>query len=98
VIVVADASPLNYLVVIGHAEVLAKLYGMVVVPSGVFGELADPRSPEAVRTWATALPTWLEVRRVEVPADVRLDALDRGEAEAIALAETLRPDVLLLED
>jgi predicted nucleic acid-binding protein len=83
VIVVADTSPLNYLVLIGHVDVLHRLYGRVVMPAGVAAELRERRSPEAVRTWASALPDWLEVRSVQVPAD----AVDSGEAEAIVLAE-----------
>lgn len=97
-IVVADTSPLNYLVLIGHVDVLHRLYGRVVVPAGVASELRDSRSPEAVRTWARAPPDWLEVRSAHVPADAGLDAVDSGEAEAIVLAEGNRPDVLLIID
>lgn len=97
-IVVADTSPLNYLVLIGHVEVLHQLYGRVVVPAGVATELAAPGSPPPVRSWATTPPDWLEVRRVEVPAGSGLDSVDAGEAEAIVLAEGLRPDVLLMID
>ena len=93
-IVVADTSPLSYLVLIGHVDVLPQLYGRVVMPAGVASELRDSRSPEAVRTWASAPPDWLEVRSVQVPADAGLDAVDSGEAEAIVLAEGNRPDVL----
>jgi predicted nucleic acid-binding protein len=98
VIVVADTSPLNYLVLIGHADVLRQLYGRVVMPAGVASELRDARSPEAVRTWASTPPDWLEVRSVQVPADAGLEAVDPGEAEAIVLAEGHRPDVLLIID
>lgn len=68
------------------------------MPAGVASELRDSRSPEAVRTWASAPPDWLEVRSVQVPADAGLDAVDSGEAEAIVLAEGNRPDVLLIID
>jgi len=34
-IVVADTSPLNYLVLLGHIEILAKIYAEVVVPLAV---------------------------------------------------------------
>jgi predicted nucleic acid-binding protein len=98
VIVVADASPLNYLVLIGHADVLHGLYGRVVMPAGVASELRDPRSPGAVRTWASAPPEWVDVRTVQVPPDAGLDALDAGEAEAIVLAEAEHPNVLLIID
>lgn len=97
-IVVADTSPLKYLVLIGHVAVLQELYGRVVIPSGVASELSDARSPEAVRTWAGALPGWLEVRRVQVPVDAGLDAVDPGEAEAIVLAEASRSESLLIID
>lgn len=97
-IVVADTSPLNYLVLIGHVEILHQLYDRVVVPAGAASELRDSRSPEAVRAWASAPPEWLEVRSVHVPADAGLDAVDSGEAEAIVLAEGNRPDVLLIID
>jgi len=33
-VVVADTSPLNYLVLIGQIEVLRPLYGKVFVPTG----------------------------------------------------------------
>jgi predicted nucleic acid-binding protein len=34
-IVVADTSPLNYLVLIGEAEMRRRLYGQVVIPAAV---------------------------------------------------------------
>jgi predicted nucleic acid-binding protein len=40
----------------------------------------------------------LEIRRVEVPPEAELTALDEGEAQAIVLAEGLRPGVLLVID
>jgi predicted nucleic acid-binding protein len=38
-IVVADTSPLNYLVLIGVVNVLEPLYGRVVIPNRVATEL-----------------------------------------------------------
>jgi predicted nucleic acid-binding protein len=81
-IVIADASPLNYLVLIGHVDILRQMYAHVVVPTGVVGELRSPSSPPAVRTWATAPPDWIEVQHVDVPPDAGLDTVDEGEAEA----------------
>jgi predicted nucleic acid-binding protein len=40
-VVVADTSPLNYLVLIGQIEILRRLYGTVLVPPEVLAELAD---------------------------------------------------------
>ena len=38
-IVVADTSPLNYLVLIGQIDVLKHLYGQVLIPPAVLAEL-----------------------------------------------------------
>jgi predicted nucleic acid-binding protein len=50
-IVVADTSPLNYLVLLGNIEILAKIYGEVVVPQTVLDELQDNDAPAEVRAW-----------------------------------------------
>jgi hypothetical protein len=44
-IVVADTSPLNYLVLLGHIEILEKIYAEVVVPQSVLDELRDSEAP-----------------------------------------------------
>jgi predicted nucleic acid-binding protein len=38
-IVVADTSPLNYLIRLGHPEVLREIYGRVLVPHAVLENL-----------------------------------------------------------
>jgi predicted nucleic acid-binding protein len=43
-IVVADTSPIDYLSLLGHIEILPKIYGDVLIPQAVFDEqtlLAD---------------------------------------------------------
>src|ERR1051325_5705056 len=97
-IVVADTTPLNYLILIGHSEILPKLYGRVLIPEAVFEELQRQRTPEAVRNAVLKRPYWLEVRRVDRPADSTLQELDAGEQEAFVLAEDLKADLLMLDD
>ena len=95
-LVVADASPLVGLIKIGHVDVLAGLYGAVVIPTQVAAELADPRRPAEVRTFIVSAPAWLSVRaasRLEAIAD-----LDPGELEAISLAKELGADLLLIDE
>ena len=48
-IVVADASPINYLVLIDAVGVLPELYENIVVPNAVFEELQAEETPEKVR-------------------------------------------------
>jgi predicted nucleic acid-binding protein len=97
-IVVADTSPLNYLILVGEAELLHQLYGRVLIPQGVLSELEDPGAPSAVVEWTERRPAWLEVRKVTVRLKGASEELDLGEKEAIALAEEYRPHVLLLMD
>jgi predicted nucleic acid-binding protein len=95
-IVVSDTSPLNYLVLIGHVDVLGTLFGRVLIPPTVLQELSDIGTPEVVRRWVAQLPGWIEIR---TPTDVQRDPkLDPGEADAIALAEELHADALLIDE
>jgi predicted nucleic acid-binding protein len=49
-IVIADTSPLNYLVLIGEADILQRLYGRAVIPEGVLRELLHPETPPSCRS------------------------------------------------
>jgi predicted nucleic acid-binding protein len=90
-IVVADAGPLNYLVLIDAARVLEPLYQRVVVPQAVVRELHSVKAPSIVRTWILQPPKWCEIRP-DPPSDPALAFLDTGEAAAIALAIAIRAD------
>ena len=97
-IVIADTTPLHYLVLLNYADILRELYGRVIIPEAVFRELQVDRTPARVKQWIASRPDWLEVRRASVPHDLALIELDPGEREAIALAENLRADALILDD
>lgn len=97
-IVVADTSPINYLVLIGHIEILEYFYDQVIIPAAVWMELQDANTPDPVRRWALALPPWMEVRSLTIAPDPSLDFLDTGEREAIALALELHADRLIADE
>ncbi|MEQ1912670.1 MAG: DUF3368 domain-containing protein [Vicinamibacterales bacterium] len=97
-LVVADTSPLRYLILIEHVHVLPALYGDVIVPPAVVRELTADRTPAEVRTWFANKPAWL---RVQTPREVLVQlggVIDDGEREAIALAVEIRADALLMDD
>jgi len=77
-IVVADTSPINYLILIGEIEILTKIYGKVIVPLAVREELVRSTAPEAVRNWMAKLPGWLELRTPLGAPDPSLASLDPG--------------------
>lgn len=97
-IVVADASPLRYLILIEHAHVLSDLYGNVVAPPAVLQELDQERTPDLVRRWLAHRPEWLHVRAPQQPLASLRGVLGPGEREAIALAAELSADALLMDD
>ena len=97
-IVVADTSPVNYLVLIGHIELLPHFYGRILIPPSVWEELNDAGAPAEVRAWIAHVPNWLEIRPPRITPDASLGLLDRGEREAIALAEEVHADRLIADE
>jgi predicted nucleic acid-binding protein len=97
-IVISDSSPLNYLILIGQANLLQKLYGQVLTPPAVYDELQRPSTPRVVRDWIAQAPAWLMIYQEAISPDATLSRLDAGEREAIALAETLRADAVLIDE
>lgn len=97
-IVVSNTTPLNYLILIGHAEVLETLYGKVAIPFAVAAELQALSAPQEVRTWMASKPSWCEVRAVTTPLDPALSHLHAGEREAILLAQEIHADAVIMDE
>jgi len=66
-LVVADTSPINYLLIIGHISVLPALFHRVILPTAVRDELAAPKASPLVRNWIEVQPEWIEVRDRIIP-------------------------------
>src|ERR1700719_210109 len=96
--IVADTTPLNYLVLIQEPEILPNLYGTVLIPPAVNAELAHANTPAIVRAWISQPPQWLEVVSLKQPVDSALAHLDAGEREAISLASELQAILLLMDE
>lgn len=98
-IVVCDASPLISLSAIGQFELLHRLYGDIYIPEAVRTEVlgAGPERP-GFRELREA--DWVHARSVENDFLVRAleGELDRGEAQAIALAVEIKADLLLVDE
>src|SRR5947209_8162696 len=95
--VVADAGPLHYLILIEAVDVLEPLYLRVLLPRAVSSELLAANAPRPVRDWMAQRPTWCEIRP-DLPPDPTLGFLDAGEQAAIALALSLQADRLLIDE
>ncbi len=96
-IVVADTTPIRYLVVIGREHLLPALYGRVLIPPTVAAELSHESAPGLVRSWISARPDWIEIRPPTYPLEPAAN-LDNGERDAIALAEEVAADLILIDE
>ena len=96
-VVLADTSPLRYLILIDCHDVLPELFGTIHLPTAVCDELTHSAAPPLVRAWGLALPAWVTVHPDPLQAAVE-PGLGRGEAAAVALALVLRADLVLLDD
>jgi len=67
-----------------------------LIPPAIIAELRRSRTPDTVKQWAAAPPAWLEVQAPTMPRVKQ--RLGSGEADAIALAEEVHADLLLLDD
>jgi predicted nucleic acid-binding protein len=98
-IVVADTSPISYLILIGEVNLLPELYETVLIPGGVLSELTSDGAPEVVKGWFDDQPSWLLTRELKEALDPGLiKMLDRGEVEAIQLARELNADLVLIDE
>ena len=90
-IVVSDTSAITSRLQIGRVELLARIYGEVLIPSAVGRELA---------AFHTELPSFICEVPVTNPSACRdlLNMVDGGEAEAIVLARELKAEELLMDD
>ena len=60
-IVVADAGPIHYLILIDAIGVLHPLYDRVLIPQTVAEELKNDRAPEPVQAWMEHPAEWCQV-------------------------------------
>ena len=96
-IVVADTSPINYLLLIGQIDLLPSLFQQIIIPNIVQDEMLDPLAPPALQQWIANPPPWLTVQTVS-EVDATLNSLDPGEQAAITLAQTLPADLLIIDE
>ncbi|MBX3290892.1 MAG: DUF3368 domain-containing protein [Acidobacteria bacterium] len=97
-IVIADTSPINYLVLIDAIGILPEMFGEVIIPQAVYKELNHEKAPEPVKRFINDAHAWLRIRDVEVPENTGLDNLGPGEREAIFLAESEKADLLIIDE
>lgn len=95
-VVVADTTPLNYLILIQQESILASIFDTVLIPHAVRDELLYPNAPLEVSQWMRKLPEWAQIAPTQ-----RIDPtiqLGNGENEAISLALERQLNVILIDE
>ena len=100
-IVVSDTTPIISLLKINRLELLKTLFGRVIMPEAVYEELTSnvffSSEAEAVNG-----SVFLEMKQVSDKRAVKIFrnvvGIDKGESEAIALAEELGADLILIDE
>lgn len=96
--IIADSSPLIGLALIGQLNLLPRLYPAVFVPPAVWDEVTQQGAglPGALEV---SQCDWLQIQAPELAYLEPLRILiDRGEAEALALAQSMPDSIVLLDD
>lgn len=98
-LVIADASPIHYLLLIGHIDILPSLYERIVVPEVVVTiELRQPQTPDIVKDWVEAHPDLMDVRQPGLMPSDTMALLGAGERDTILLARELSADLVVMDD
>ncbi len=100
-LVVSNASPICNLAIIGRLDLLRARFEKIWIPTAVEAELSRLSHSDALLEIKEAYRLgWIAVRSTTDNATIRLLAasLDRGEAEAIALAVEMSADWIILDE
>jgi predicted nucleic acid-binding protein len=99
---ISNTSPLTNLAIVGLLDLVKTQLGVVAVPEAVWLEmLALPHRDGRSALLAARTAGWLQVvvlKNAAMAASLRLEGLDEGEAEAIALAVETRAPLLLIDE
>jgi len=100
-IIVSDTTPIISLMKIEQLDLLEKLFKRVKIPVAVYHELTTNQKfkQEAELIKVTTFIDVVEVEDIKsVSILQRTTGLDKGESEAIVLAEELKADLLLMDE
>lgn len=99
--VVSNTSPIMNLAIIGELSLLRDQFGEVLIPGAVLEELrVEENLPGSLSVRDALKAGWIRIEAVKLDPLVRAMErdLDKGEAEAIALAIQVNADWVLMDE
>jgi predicted nucleic acid-binding protein len=100
-IVVSDTTPILTLLKINRLGLFKKLFGKIIIPSGVYKELTTNHlyRKEVQQIKQSAFIEVVAVKDEAFVIKIRnTKGLDNGESEAIALTQEINADLLLMDE
>jgi uncharacterized protein len=99
-VIVSDTTTISNLFLIDKLWLLEKLYQKILIPKTVYDELERLEEGNKRNIDKIKESNWIEVVAVKENdlISVLLMTLDKGEAEAIALAKELKADLLIIDE
>lgn len=95
-LIVSDTSPITNLIQINQLELLNKLFGEIIIPDKVFGELSVYENQKIkVENHEWILVKSVKDKKLIKKLEIQLDL---GEAQAIILAKELEADILIIDE
>jgi len=95
-IIVSDAGPLNYLILVDCSDSFPGLFERILIPPSVRDKLAHSSTPQKVKDWMANRPVWLKIEPVTQLHP--LTRLHKGETAALQLALQTRTSAVLMDD
>ena len=99
--IVSNTSPLLNLAIVDHLSLMHEQFGEILIPQAVFEELRVEEGLPGSQSILEAIEKgWLEVKEAKDQIFVKLlrADLDKGEAEALALALQVKAERVILDE
>ena len=93
--VVSNTTPIITLLKISEFELLQKLFGKIIIPTGVYEEIEAGKSKKFYLDLKNI--DWIEIRNVKETRELLID-LDKGEAETILLAKEINANYVIIDE
>ena len=99
--IVSNTSPVLNLAIVDHLSLMHEQFGKILIPQAVFEELRVEEELPGSQSIREAIEKgWLRIKDVKDQIFVKMlrADLDKGEAEAIALALQMNAECILLDE
>ena len=97
--VIVNTTPLIALCHVGQLDILKKLYGGIMIPQAVYGELSEKKESICKKQVDDALD-WIRVEKIEneMAKSMFKTQLHDGEVEVMILAKEKNADIVIIDD